>query len=77
MDAGEITLLVIGGLIALGVVGWLLLCALIGFGILFEMAADQGFLGLAAFVACWVFFAPVMLVICIIVGALSLWADRG
>jgi hypothetical protein len=37
---------------------------------LFGFAAEQGFLGIAAYVACWVFMAPVMLIGCIVVGYL-------
>ena len=44
--------------------------------LLFAWAAEQGFVGVAAYVACWVFLFPVMLAICII-GAVFLWiVDR-
>lgn len=71
MNTDEITLLIV--VIILGILGlllafWLIRLALIGAIVLFEFAADQGFIGLAAYVACWVFLFPVMLVICIIVG---------
>jgi hypothetical protein len=39
---------------------------------IFSFAAEQGFLGIAAYVACWVFMAPVMLVASVIVG--FMWA---
>lgn len=41
---------------------------IIGFLFLFAMAGEQGFIGLAVFVACWVFMFPVMLGITAIVG---------
>lgn len=71
MESGQAILLV--GMILLGIAGlllglWLLRAALIGAIILFTFAGEQGFIGLAAYVACWVFLFPAMLVICIIVG---------
>lgn len=71
MNADETTLLV--GMIVMAILGlvlafWLIRLALIGALALLAFAGEQGFVGLAAYVACWVFFFPVMLVICIIVG---------
>ena len=40
--------------------------------ILFLLASEQGFIGIAVYIACWVFMFPVMLVICI-AGALFGW----
>jgi len=34
----------------------------------FAMAAAQGFIGIAAYIACWVFLAPVMAVVCVLFG---------
>ncbi len=76
MEAYVIILLVVGGLLALGVVIWLLIAAFGGAVFLFAFAAEQGFIGIAAYIACWVFFFPVMLVICIIVGLFIMWANR-
>lgn len=76
MDALTIILLVVGGLIALGIVLGLGAAAFVGAVVLFGFAAEQGFIGIAVYVACWVFGFPVMLVICIIVGLFHLWADR-
>ena len=65
-----ITLLVIIGIIV-GLVG---LAALIAGAVnLFSYAGKQGFVGLAAYVACWVFMAPIMATICILVGLFVLF----
>ena len=49
-----------------------------GGGLILAFAVEQGFLGLAAYVACWVFLFPVMLTISIIVGALvTFFGDEG
>lgn len=40
---------------------------------LFASANRQGFVGLAAFIACWVFFAPVMAVISVLIGLFGLY----
>ncbi|MEZ5813246.1 MAG: hypothetical protein R3E13_00730 [Alphaproteobacteria bacterium] len=40
---------------------------------LFAFAAEQGFIGLAAYFACWVFLLPVMLVASILVGLVALF----
>ena len=37
--------------------------------LLLEWASDQGFVGIAAYVACWVFMFPIMATVCLI-GAL-------
>ncbi len=34
----------------------------------FAMASAQGFVGIAAFIACWVFLAPVMVVLSVLFG---------
>ncbi|OHC73461.1 MAG: hypothetical protein A3B62_03275 [Rhodospirillales bacterium RIFCSPLOWO2_01_FULL_65_14] len=73
MDPGIVILLIVGGVIALGIVIGLCMAAFTGAVFLFGFAAEQGFLGLAAYIACWVFFFPVMLIICIIVGIILLW----
>ncbi len=59
--------------IGLVVGGGLLIAAFIGAVALFGFAGEQGFIGLAVYVACWVFFFPVMLVISIIVGIIVWW----
>ncbi len=35
-------------------------------------------IGIAVYIACWVFFFPVMLIICVVIGLFFLWAaERG
>jgi len=41
-------------------------------GNLFSWASEQGFIGVAAYVACWVFMFPVMVSICV-AGAIIGW----
>ena len=43
---------------------------------LFAWAAEQGFIGIAVYVACWVFMAPVMIGICIAGAALGWLVDK-
>ena len=74
MEPGIIILLIVGGILALGLFILLCVAAFSGAIVLFAFAAEQGFLGIAAYIACWVFFFPVMLIICIIVGLFALWA---
>lgn len=62
---GEWLLLIFGVLLLLAVIGWTIWGALF----LFAMAAEQGFIGLAIYVLCWVFMFIPMLVICTITGA--------
>ena len=76
MEAYVIILLVVGGILTLVAAIWLLIAAFGGAVFLFAFAAEQGFIGIAAYIACWVFFFPVMLVICIIVGLFIIWANR-
>lgn len=64
METWLIILLIVGGLVGL----YLCFAAFIGAVYLLGFASEQGFIGLACYVACWVFLFPVMLVICIIVG---------
>ncbi len=67
-----VVLTVIIGLWALVVVSLLAFTLItyiaVGARVLFEHAADQGFIGLAAYVACWVFLFPIMLVASIAIG---------
>ncbi len=69
-------MLVAGGILALSIAICLLIAAFGGAVFLFAFAAEQGFVGIAAYIACWVFLFPVMLVICIIVGLFIMWAGR-
>lgn len=43
---------------------------------IFEFAAKQGFIGIAVFIACWVFMLPVMIIICAIGAIFSLVGQR-
>ena len=65
-----------GALFALGIFIWLCIAAFVGAAYLFTLASEQGFIGLAAYLACWVFFFPVMLIICIVIGFFLMWAFR-
>ncbi|HEY6527084.1 MAG TPA: hypothetical protein VIZ65_00200 [Cellvibrionaceae bacterium] len=64
-------------------IGFLLLIAgyflikyfFIGVVFLFVWAAEQGFIGVAAYFACWFFLFPVMLVACIVTGAAIKWSN--
>ena len=70
MESWVIILLVM--LPVAGVALWLIFvfgrAAIVGAVFFLDLASDQGFIGLAAYLAVWVFMFPVMLVICIIVG---------
>ena len=71
METWLIILLVAGAAIAL----WLCWAAVVGAIFLFAFASEQGFIGLAVYIACWVFFFPVMLIICIIVGIILMFSN--
>ena len=43
---------------------------------LFVFACEQGFIGLAAYFACWVFLLPAMLIGSFVVGVVTLWAEK-
>lgn len=48
----------------------------VGAILLLAFASEQGFLGIAAYLACWVFLFPVMVIICGVIGFLlskELW----
>ena len=60
MEVSELLL----GLFFLGLCVWFLS----GLFNLFRWANEQGFIGFIAFVAAFVFFSPVMIAICIVVG---------
>ena len=77
MEPWLIILLIVGALLALVIILWLCWAAFIGAAFLFVFAGEQGFIGLAAYIACWVLFFPVMLVICILIGIFLLLANRG
>jgi hypothetical protein len=62
--------------IALVIALYLLKYLFIGGIFLFAWACESGFLGAAAYVACWIFLLPFMAVICIIIGALQSWGGE-
>lgn len=66
MEALILIILIIAGLIGLAAL-------VLGAIALFAFAAEQGFVGLAAYVACWVFLVPIMASVCIITGLISLF----
>ena len=76
MEPWLIILLVVGALIALVIFIRLCIAAFAGAVFLFAYAGEQGFIGLAVYIACWVFFFPVMLIICIVIGLFLMWASR-
>jgi len=60
---------------------WLLMYALVllldGAMRLFVYAGEQGFVGLAAYIALWVIALPVMIVVCILIGLIRKMAAVG
>lgn len=73
MEEGSSTVLQIfllgglgAGIIALAIYLSVLMAR--GVAALWELAITQGFLGFAAFLACWVFMFPVMVVVSVLVG---------
>jgi hypothetical protein len=67
--------LLLAGLFVLGLALWLIWFAFAGAVIMLSFAAAQGFVGLVAFVAAWVFLFPVMLPVAIVMGFLAGRAD--
>ena len=76
MDTWLIILLVLGAWAALVIFIWLCGAAFAGAAFLFALAVGQGFIGRAAYVACWVLLFPVMLIVCIVIGFSLMWANR-
>ena len=68
MEPWVVILSVIAGLVALWLIFVLGRAAIVGALFLLAFAGEQGFIGLAVYIAAWVFMFPVMLVISIIVG---------
>jgi uncharacterized membrane protein len=60
--------LLLVGLVALALALWLIFVAFNGALVMLSFASAQGFVGLVAFVAAWVFLFPVMLLIAIVIG---------
>ncbi|GJL86561.1 MAG: hypothetical protein DHS20C03_02700 [Minwuia thermotolerans] len=76
MEPWLIILLVAVGLFAIWLAFILLCAAFSGAVALLVFAAAQGFVGIAAYIACWVIFFPVMLVISVIMGLIIMLAAR-
>lgn len=73
MDETTIKYLIWGGIAIGGIAGLSLLWGIFLGGLqvainLFAWAAEHGFVGVAAYIACWVFMFPLMLGICAIGG---------
>jgi len=71
----ENIVLIVVGLIALVIGIYLIKYAFIGAVGLLEWAGESGFIGVAAYFACWVFLFPLMLIGSIITGALASWSE--
>lgn len=71
-----IVLLVAAGLIALSIALSVLFAGVLGALLLFTFAAEFGFIGVVAYIVCWVIFFPVMLIVSIVLGFLNMWAER-
>ncbi|MBC8551921.1 MAG: hypothetical protein H8D23_19915 [Candidatus Brocadiales bacterium] len=71
----ENIILIVVGVVALVIGLYLLKYLFIGAIALLEWAGESGFVGVAAYFACWVFLFPLMLAGCIITGALASWSE--
>lgn len=71
----EILVLVGVGIIALLIAIYLIKYIFIGAVFLFAWAGEQGFIGAAAYFACWIFLFPFMLAASVITGAVISWSD--
>jgi len=76
MEPALVLALIFGGLIALTIGLSLLAALIVGSVFLFDFASEQGFVGIAAYVACWVFMFPAMPIACAITGAIIIWRER-
>jgi uncharacterized membrane protein len=63
------------GIIALVIVILLIKYLFVGAFFLFSWAAEQGFIGVAAYFACWIFLFPFMLTASVITGAVISWSS--
>jgi hypothetical protein len=83
MDDGTTVLVLVGVGVALivllaliGIAFGVFACGVLGAGILFSYASQQGFVGLAVYFACWFFMFPVMLIASVITGMIAASPDR-
>ena len=63
------------GIIALVIAIFLIKYLFVGAFFLFSWAAEQGFIGVAAYFACWIFLFPFMLTASVITGAVISWSS--
>jgi len=71
----ENLILVAVGLVALVIAIYLIKYLFVGAVFLFAWASEQGFIGAAAYFACWILLFPFMLTACIITGAVISWSS--
>ena len=71
----ENLILVVVGLVALAIAILLIVFLFVGAIFLFAWASEQGFIGAAAYFACWILLFPFMLAACVITGALVSWSS--
>jgi len=71
MDPVIIIALIIVAALAIAIIFSLFGFAFAGALHLLAYASEQGFVGIAVYIACWVFMLPVMLGVCIIIGWLQ------
>ena len=69
MDFWTIALIVATIGAGLAAIAFVLFSIWVGCMVLFGLAAVQGFVGVAAFIACWIFLFPLMLAVSFLVGA--------
>lgn len=69
VDFWTVIFLVAAGIALLALALFVISSLYYGVVLIFGFAAEQGFIGIAAYIACWVFLAPVMLVATFLVGA--------
>ncbi len=63
-------------IIALYLLKYLFAYLFIGAAVLLGWAGESGFVGVAAYFACWIFMFPFMIVGCIIAGVVISWSNR-
>jgi len=73
----ETLLLIVLGIVALVIAFFLVKFLIKGAIVLFMWASEQEFIGLAVYFACWFFMLPLTAVVCIVVGAVAWWRERG
>jgi len=72
----EIAVLVVVLIFSLALALFLLRFLFIGAAGLFFLATEQGFLGIVAYFACWIFLTPFMIAGCILFATGAWWNKR-